>query len=110
MVEVPLLQVAHARSGDKGDSSNIAIFCRKPEYTGHLRTVLTPERVAAHFSGVVEGPVVRYEAPGLSAFNFVMEKALGGGGMASLRIDAQGKAYGQRALEMFVPVPVSWTA
>ena len=108
MVEVPLLQVAHARSGDKGDSSNIAIYCRKPEYAAHLRSVLTPERIAAQFRGLVEGPVVRYEAPGLSAFNFVLEKALGGGGMASRRIDPQGKAYGQRALEMMVPVPASW--
>ena len=107
-VEVPLLEVAHARSGDKGDSSNIAIYCRKPEYVAHLRGVLTPERIATHFAGLVEGPVVRYEAPGLSAFNFVLDKALGGGGMASRRIDPQGKAYGQRALEMLVPVPRSW--
>jgi hypothetical protein len=109
MVDVPLLEIAHARSGDKGDSSNIAIICRKPEYMNHLRTVLTPERIASHFSGLVEGPVVRYEAPGLSAFNFVLENALGGGGMASMRIDTQGKAYGQRTLEMRVSVPVSWT-
>ncbi len=109
MAEVSLLAVAHARSGDKGDSSNIAIFCRKPEYMGHLRTVLTPERIASQFAGLVLGPVMRYEAPGLSAFNFVLENALGGGGMASLRIDAQGKAYGQRALEMQIPVPISWT-
>ena len=108
MVEVPLLAVAHARSGDKGDSSNIAIFCRKPAFMEHLRTVLTPERIAEQFPGLVQGPVVRYEAPGLSAFNFVMENALGGGGMASMRIDPQGKAYGQRALEIQVPVPASW--
>lgn len=108
MFEVPLLRVAHARSGDKGDSSNIAIICRKPEYVDHLRRVLTPERMAAHFIGCVSGEVRRYEAPGLNAFNFVMQEALGGGGMASLRLDAQGKAYGQRALEMTVPVPTSW--
>ncbi len=108
MIDVVLLVVAHARSGDKGDSSNIAIFCRKPEYMDHLRTVLTAECIASHFSGIVQGPVVRYEAPGTSAFNFVLENALGGGGMASLRIDPQGKAYGQRALEMRVSVPQSW--
>jgi hypothetical protein len=107
-VEVPLLRVAHARSGDKGDSSNIAIFCRKPEYAGHLRSVLTPERIAAHFSQVAEGPVTRFEAPGLHAFNFLIQASLGGGGMASPRIDPQGKAYGQRALEMLVPVPAAW--
>jgi hypothetical protein len=108
LIVVPLLQVAHARSGDKGDSSNIAIFCRKPEYMDHLRNVLTPERIAAHFKGTVVGEVQRYEAAGVSAFNFVLKEALGGGGMASQRLDAQGKAYGQRALEMTVPVPAAW--
>jgi hypothetical protein len=106
--EVELRRVAHARSGDKGNSSNIAILCRKPEYVSYLRTLLTPERIAAHFATVADGPVVRYEAPGLSAFNFVLQNALGGGGMASARLDPQGKAYGQRALEMRVKVPRSW--
>jgi hypothetical protein len=106
--EVPLLQVAHARSGDKGDSSNIAIFCRKPEYVPCLRTQLTAERVAEHFAEVAGGPVERFEAPGLAAFNFVVQNALGGGGMASARIDPQGKSYGQRALEMRVRVPRRW--
>jgi len=108
LAEVPLLQVAHARSGDKGNSSNIAIFCRKPEYMPWLRTQLTAERIAAHFAAVAEGPVERFEAPGLSAFNFLIQNALGGGGMASARIDPQGKAYGQRALEMMVRVPRRW--
>lgn len=108
MFEVPLRRLAHARSGDKGDASNIAIYCRNPGYIEHLRAVLTPERLAAHFKGTVFGTVTRYEAPGLNAFNFVLQEALGGGGMASMRIDPQGKAYGQRALEMLVPVPASW--
>ena len=107
-VEVPLYAVAHARSGDKGDSSNIAIFCREARFVPHLRAQLSPERMLAHFAGLVEGPVVRHEAPGLHAFNFVLERALGGGGMASRRIDPLGKAYGQRALEMTVSVPRSW--
>lgn len=106
--EVPLIQVAHARSGDKGDSANVAIFCRKPEYYSWLSKELTVERVASHFSGVVFGDIERFEAPGLSAFNFVMQAALGGGGMASQRIDAQGKAYGQRLLEMIIKVPSDW--
>jgi hypothetical protein len=105
---VPLRAVAHARSGDKGNSSNIAIFCRKPEYVPFLRRILTPDALAEHFAQVVQGPVRRYEAPGLDAFNFVLEDALGGGGMASARIDSQGKAYGQRALEMKVAVPAEW--
>jgi hypothetical protein len=108
MVEVPLRQVAHARSGDKGDMSNIAVFCRQPAFMDHLREILTPQRVLAQFPGLVDGPAVRYEAPGLAAFNFVLDHALGGGGMASQRIDAQGKAYGQRVLEMKVAVPASW--
>ena len=107
-IEVPLLRVAHARSGDKGNSSNIAIFSRKPEYVDHLRAVLTPQRIAEHFKLVADGPVERFEAPGLHAFNFLIQSALGGGGMASPRIDPQGKAYGQRALEMLVSVPGAW--
>jgi len=108
MIEIPLLRVAHARSGDKGNSSNIAIFCRKPAYMDHLRSVLTPERIAEHFKLVADGPVERFEAPGLHAFNFLIQSALGGGGMASPRIDPQGKAYGQRALEMIIPCPLAW--
>ena len=108
LVDVPLIRLAHARSGDKGDSSNIAIICRDAKYVPHLRRVLTSERMARHFEGVVRGEVVRFEAPGLHAFNFLMQQALGGGGMASMRIDPQGKAFGQRALEMMVPVPAAW--
>lgn len=107
-VTVPLARVAHARSGDKGDASNIAVFCRRPEFVALLRGQLSAERVLAHFAGQVEGPATRYEAPGLHAFNFVLERALGGGGMASMRIDPQGKAYGQRLLEMPVSVPANW--
>lgn len=108
LVEVPLLALAHARSGDKGDFSNVAIICREPRFYSHLKTELTAARLAAHFDGVVEGPVERFEAPGLDAFNFLMHAALGGGGMASRRIDSQGKAFGQRALEMLVQVPADW--
>lgn len=106
--KVPLRKLAHARSGDKGNNSNIAIFCRRPEFREHLAAWLTPERVAAHFAGSVQGKVTRYDVPGLTAFNFVLEDALGGGGMLSMRIDALGKAYGQRLLEIEVPVPAAW--
>jgi Acyclic terpene utilisation family protein AtuA len=108
LVEVSLAQVAHARSGDKGDASNIAIFCRKPAYYTHLKRELSCERLAAVFGDAVQGPIQRFEAPGLAAFNFLMQDALGGGGTASQRIDALGKAYGQRALEMRVRVPAQW--
>jgi hypothetical protein len=107
-VEIPLLKLAYARSGDKGNSSNIAIFARRPEYLPWLRRVLTPEKVVAQLDQLVNGPARRFEAPGLHALNFLIEDALGGGGMASLRIDPQGKAYGQMVLEMLVPAPVSW--
>jgi hypothetical protein len=110
LVEVALAEVAHARSGDKGDSSNVAILCRDPRFYAHLRRELTCERMVAHFGDAVQGPVQRFEAPGLAAFNFLMQNALGGGGMATRRIDALGKAYGQRALEMRVRVPARWLA
>jgi hypothetical protein len=104
-VAVPLIRLALARSGDKGDSANIAIIARDPAYVDVIRREVTVARMAEHFRHLVEGPIVRFEAPGLNAFNFLLYKALGGGGMASLRIDPQGKAYGQMALEMTVQVP-----
>jgi hypothetical protein len=103
--EITLRALAIARSGDKGNSSNIAIIARDPKYVPLLRRELTPEKMAAHFEGLVHGKVTRYEAPGLHAFNFLLEDALGGGGMASRRIDSQGKAFGQMALEMKIRVP-----
>ncbi|HWA23124.1 MAG TPA: acyclic terpene utilization AtuA family protein [Caulobacterales bacterium] len=109
-VEAPLIRLALARSGDKGDSANVAIIARDPAFVSTIRREVTAERMAAHFAGLVAGPVVRFEAPGLNAFNFLMYEALGGGGMASLRIDPQGKAYGQMALEMMVRVPAALLA
>jgi hypothetical protein len=106
-VAVPLLRLALARSGDKGDSANIAIIARHPAYVEVIRREVTPERMAKHFSYLVEGSVQRFEAPGLQAFNFLLQGALGGGGMASLRIDPQGKAYAPMALEMMIDVPVA---
>ena len=107
-VTVPLRRIAYARSGDKGDTANVAIFCRRPEFYPWLREHLSAERLARHFAGSVEGRVQRFEAPGLHAFNFVMDEALGGGGMASRRIDPLGKAMGQRALDLEIDVPAEW--
>jgi len=107
-VTVPLIRLAYARSGDKGDSSNIAIIARRPEFVEILRREVTAARMAEHFRHLVDGPVERFEAPGLHAFNFLMQSALGGGGMASLRIDPQGKAYAPMALEMPVAVPIDF--
>ncbi len=100
LVEVPLVRLAHARSGDKGDTSNIGVVARSAALVPVLRAQLTSGRVAAYLAHLVEGPVVRYELPGIGAFNFVCERALGGGGMASLRNDALGKGMAQMLLSM----------
>ncbi|RIK99276.1 MAG: terpene utilization protein AtuA [Burkholderiales bacterium] len=100
LVEVPLVRLAWARSGDKGDTSNIGIVARSAALVPVLRAQLTAERVAAHLAHVVEGPVVRYELPGIGGFNFVCERALGGGGMTSLRNDPLGKGMAQMLLSM----------
>ncbi|MBK6614629.1 acyclic terpene utilization AtuA family protein [Ottowia sp.] len=108
VIDVPLIRLAWARSGDKGDTSNIGVIARRPEWLPLLRAQLTPERVAAHLAHLVEGPVTRHDVPGIHAFNFVCERALGGGGMASLRNDALGKGMGQILLALPVRVPAAW--
>ena len=107
-VEVPLIRLAWARSGDKGDISNIGVIARKPEWLTLLRTQLTEARVAEHLAHLVKGRVTRFEVPGIHAFNFVCEQALGGGGMASLRNDPLGKGMGQILLALPVRAPKSW--
>ncbi len=107
---VPLVALAWGRSGDKGDSANIGVIARRPEYLPLLRAALTAEAVAEWFRHLADGPVRRYELPGIHAFNFVLERALGGGGMASLRMDPQGKAYAQMLLDFPVEVPAAWAA
>ncbi|EKB32803.1 DUF1446 domain-containing protein [Acinetobacter baumannii] len=107
-IEVPLIEIAHARSGDKGNHSNIGVIARKAEYLPWIRAALTEETVASYMQHVLDaekGRVIRYELPGLNALNFMLENALGGGGVASLRIDPQGKAFAQQLLDMPVKVP-----
>jgi hypothetical protein len=106
-VKIPLSRLAYGRSGDKGNSANVAIIARRPEYLPILRDQVTPARVLDQLGALAEGPAECFEAPGLHALNFVVSNALGGGGMASLRIDPQGKAYAQMVLEMLVAVPES---
>jgi len=103
--EVPLIALAYARSGDKGDTVNIGVMARRPEDLPLLRAQLTEDAVAAYLSHVVKGRVMRYELPGIHALNFVCEQALGGGGMASLRNDALGKGMAQVLLAMPVRIP-----
>ncbi|MDT3678460.1 MAG: acyclic terpene utilization AtuA family protein [Burkholderiaceae bacterium] len=100
LVEVPLVRLAWARSGDKGDTANVGVVARSASLVPVLRAQLTAERVAAYLAHLVEGPVARYELPGIGGFNFVCERALGGGGMASLRNDPLGKGMAQMLLSM----------
>lgn len=104
-VRVPLLRIAHGRSGDKGDSSNIGVIARSPAAFSLLQQVLSAEIVKDYFAHVVKGEVRRYTLPGFHALNFVMAHALGGGGVASLRYDPQGKAFAQMLLDLEVDVP-----
>jgi hypothetical protein len=107
-IEVPLIEVAHARSGDKGNHSNIGVIARKAEYLPWIRAALTEANVADYMQHVLDpekSKVIRYELPAMNALNFMLENALGGGGIASLRIDPQGKAFAQQLLDMPVKVP-----
>jgi len=107
-VEVPLIEIAHARSGDKGNHSNIGVIARKAEYLPWIRANLTEKNVASYMQHVLNpetSQVHRYEIEGFNALNFLLENALGGGGIASLRIDPQGKALAQQLLDMPVKVP-----
>ncbi|MBN6526289.1 DUF1446 domain-containing protein [Acinetobacter pittii] len=109
-IEVPLIELAHARSGDKGNHSNIGVIARKADYLPWIRAALTEQAVASYMQHVLDaekGRVIRYELPGLNALNFMLENALGGGGVASLRIDPQGKAFAQQLLDMPVKVPAN---
>lgn len=105
MKTIRLHQMAHARSGDKGDASNVGLIAYDERGYEILRREVTPARVKAHFGPVVGGEVTRYEVPNLLALNFILNDALGGGGSASLRTDAQGKTHGMGLLLMEIQVP-----
>ncbi|HLU37784.1 MAG TPA: hypothetical protein VK081_00260 [Planctomycetota bacterium] len=98
-----LADIAYARSGDKGDGSNVGVWAKTPADYELLRAVLTPERVKEHFAAICKGEVIRYEAPNLLALNFILRDSLGGGGSESLKTDAQGKTHGLGMLEMPIP-------
>jgi hypothetical protein len=102
MTPTRLGDLAYARSGDKGDSSNVGVIATNRENYDRLARTLTAERVAEYFRPLGVTAAVRYDLPNLLAFNFILKNALDGGGSVSLRIDAQGKAYGQILLEMLV--------
>ncbi len=102
---VGLLDLAHARSGDKGDAANVGLIALRPEYYPVLAKEVTAARVARHFRGVIKGPVERFELPNLHALNFLLHGALGGGGTISLKTDAQGKVLSTALLRMEIRVP-----
>jgi len=103
--KVPLYAIAHARSGDKGDGSNVGLLAYDERAYEILRRQLTAERVRAHFDGIVRGEVERFELPNLLGLNFLLHDSLGGGGSASLKTDAQGKTHAMGLLRMEVELP-----
>ncbi len=104
-MKVRLAEVALARSGDKGDASNVGLIALTPEVYEMLRRELTAERVKEHFREVCRGPVERFEVPNLLALNFILHDSLGGGGTESLKTDAQGKTHAQGLLQMEIELP-----
>ena len=105
MPKLPLFRLAHARSGDKGDTVNVGVIVIHPEDYPLLAERLTAEAVKEHFRGIVHGPVERFELPNLNALNFLLHNALGGGGTISLMTDAQGKTFSTAMLRMEIDVP-----
>ena len=99
----PLRAIAHSRTGDKGDTSNISVIAYDPKDFHRLERHVTAERVKAHFSDLVRGGVVRHALPGLGALNFVLEGALGGGVTRSLALDAHGKCLASAILDLEIP-------
>jgi len=104
-MQVRLVDIAHARSGDKGNTANIGVRALRPEWYEVLDRYVTRQAVAAHFAPVITGEVERYEVPNLSALNFLLHGALDGGGTLSLNTDAQGKVFSTALLRMVVEVP-----
>jgi hypothetical protein len=104
-LKVRLLDIAHARSGDKGDTANVGVIALRPEWYDVLAQQLTTARVAAHFGKEIDGPVERFELPNLRALNFLLHGALGGGGTLSLKTDAQGKVFSTALLRLVLDVP-----
>ena len=101
---VPLIKIAYARSGDKGDHANIGIIARKPEYLPFIKNALNSTTISAFFNHVLKGSIEVWDVPGISGINFLLKHSLGGGGMASFNIDPQGKAYAQQILEYEIPI------
>jgi hypothetical protein len=104
-MKIRLLDIAHARSGDKGDTANVGVIALRDEWYPILVKYVTRERVAEHFKDVIKGKVERFELPNLFALNFLLHGALGGGGTVTLRTDAQAKVYSSATLRLVINVP-----
>jgi hypothetical protein len=104
-MRIPLIEIAHARSGDKGDTANVGVIALDPKWYPLLAKYLTRDRVAQHFAGVITGGVDRYELPNLGALNFLLHGALDGGGTLSLKTDAQGKVFSTALLRLVLDIP-----
>lgn len=109
-VQVRLVDLAWGRSGDKGDIANIGILARRPDYLPYIRAALSEEVVKDYFAHVCDGRVERFDLPGSHALNFMLHDSLGGGGIASVRIDPQGKGFAQMLLDIEIPVPADLAA
>jgi len=106
-MKISLFDLAHARSGDKGDTANVGVIALRDEYYALLVREVTAERVKRHFGDMVKGNVERFELPNLKALNFLLHGSLGGGGTLSLMTDAQGKTFSTALLRMEIEVPES---
>ena len=104
-MKVRLLDLAHARSGDKGDTANVGVIALEPRWYPLIAEQLTLDRVRSHFKGVITGDVERFELPNLNALNFLLHGALDGGGTLSLKTDAQGKVFSTAMLRMVLDIP-----
>ena len=104
-MNVRLVDIAHARSGDKGDTANVGLIALEDRWYPILEKFVTRDAVSAHFAGMIDGPVDRFELPNLKALNFLLHGALDGGGTLSLKTDAQGKVYSTALLRMMIDVP-----
>ncbi len=104
-MKVRLVDIAHARSGDKGNTANVGVIALEPRWYEVLDEFVTRKQVAEHFRGMIDGGVERYELPNLNAINFLLHGALDGGGTLSLKTDAQGKVYSTALLRMVIDVP-----
>lgn len=103
-MKIQLKDIAHARSGDKGDTANIGLIALKPEHYPILVREVTAERVRQHFTGICKGEVERFEVPNLHALNFLLHQSLGGGGTLSLKTDPQGKTLSSALLRMEIEI------